>query len=141
MKLEEIKNRTKDAVEHLIQALEAGRSEALTEYLSVMANFPAYSFGNVMLIARQKPTATHVCGVRSWNQMGRFVKRGEKGILILAPMIAYRRPRQNEIAASEQTTAAETNDAAQQPRKLIGFRGVYVFDVSQTEGKELPTLA
>jgi hypothetical protein len=51
----------------------AGKSEALIEYLAVMANFPTYSFGNVMLIARQKPTATHVCGMRAWNQMGRFV--------------------------------------------------------------------
>lgn len=138
MKLEEIKNRTKDAVEYLIQSLESGKGEVLTQYLSAMAAFPNYSFGNVMLIARQKPTATHVCGVRAWNQLGRFVKRGEKGIVILAPMVGYRRPRQEEIAAN-----AEANrDEPQQERKqqLIGFRGVYVFDVSQTEGKELPGL-
>jgi len=138
MKLEEIKNRTKDATEYLIQSLESGKSEVLTEYLSAMASFPNYSFGNVMLIARQKPTATRVCGVRAWNQLGRFVKRGEKGILILAPMVGYRRSRQDEIATSmDNDNAAEERKPQQQ---LIGFRGVYVFDVAQTEGKELPNL-
>ena len=141
MKLEEIKNRTKDATDYLIQSLESGKSHVLTEYLTAMAAFPNYSFGNVMLIARQKPTATRVCGVRAWNQMGRFVKRGEKGILILAPMVGYRRSRQEEIATEMdvENAADSTNEGKPQPR-LIGFRGVYVFDVSQTEGKELPTL-
>src|SRR5271168_3577611 len=55
----------------------------------------AGQFGNVMLIARQKPDASNVAGIRTWNSLGRFVKRGEKGILILAPMVGYRRSRQN----------------------------------------------
>jgi|SRR5580704_880516 hypothetical protein len=91
-----------------------------------------------MLIARQKPDATNVAGLRTWNSLGRFVKRGEKSIFILAPMVGYRRSRQNEIA-----TNIETNNAADERKseqQLIGFRAVYVFDVSQTEGKELPTL-
>jgi N-terminal domain of anti-restriction factor ArdC len=138
MKLEEIKNRTKDAVEYLVQSLESGHSEVLTEYLSAMARFHDYSFGNVMLIARQKPNATNVAGVRTWNSLGRFVKRGEKGILILAPMVGYRRPRQDENAASmDNDNAADDRKAEKQ---LVGFRGVHVFDVSQTEGKELPNL-
>jgi antirestriction factor ArdC-like protein len=134
MKLEEIKNKTKDAVEHLVRSLESGQSEVLTEYLSTMARFHDYSFGNVMLIARQKPHATNVAGVRTWNSLGRFVKRGEKGILILAPMVGYRRSRQNEIA-----TSANNEESKPEPR-LVGFRAVFVFDVSQTEGKELPNL-
>ncbi len=101
-----------------------------------MARFHDYSFGNVMLIARQKPHATNVAGVRTWNSLGRFVKRGEKGILILAPMVGYRRSRQNEIATSDDSNAAESKP---EPR-LVGFRAVFVFDVSQTEGKELPNL-
>ncbi len=48
------------------------------------------SFGNIMLIARQKPDATNVAGLRTWNSRGRFVKRGEKGIFILAPMVGRR---------------------------------------------------
>jgi hypothetical protein len=141
MKLEEIKNRTKDATEYLVQSLEAGKSEVLTEYLTAMAAFPNYSFGNVLLIARQKPTATHVCGVRAWNQMGRFVKRGEKGIMILAPMVTSRRSRQNQIATEiEVENAADSESQTKAQPQLIGFRGVFVFDVSQTEGKELPSL-
>jgi hypothetical protein len=139
MKLEEINNRTKDAVNHLVEELESGKSEVLTQYLSAMARFHNYSFGNVMLIARQKPDATNVAGIRTWNSLGRFVKRGEKGILILAPMVGLRRSRQNEIA-----TDIETDNAADERKpeqQLIGFRAVYVFDISQTEGKELPTLS
>ena len=138
MKLEEIKNKTKDTVDYLVQSLESGHSEVLTQYLGAMARFHTYSFGNVMLIARQKPDATNVAGIRTWNSLGRFVKRGEKGILILAPMVSYRRSRQNEIA-----TDINTDNAADERRteqQLIGFRAVYVFDISQTEGKNLPTL-
>ena len=91
MKLEEIKNKTKDAVDYLVQSLESGRSEVLTQYLGTMARFHTYSFGNVMLIARQKPDASNVAGIRTWNSLGRFVKRGEKGILILAPMVGKKR--------------------------------------------------
>src|SRR5579863_10570343 len=106
MKLEDINNRTKDAVNHLVEALESGQSEVLTQYLSAMARFHNYSFGNVMLIARQKPQATNVAGIRTWNSLGRFVKRGEKGILILAPMVGYRKSRQNEIATEIDTDNA-----------------------------------
>jgi hypothetical protein len=154
MKLEEIKNRTKDAVQYLVESLESGHSEVLTEYLSTMARFHDYTFGNIMLIARQKPTATNVAGVRTWNSLGRFVKRGEKGILILAPMVGYRRSRQDEIATEMDNDNAANQrkddrkderkdnrkDDSKPQRQLIGFRGVYVFDVSQTEGKELPSL-
>jgi antirestriction factor ArdC-like protein len=131
MKLEEINNRTKDAVNHLVEALELGQSQVLTQYLSAMGRFHNYSFGNIMLIARQKPDATNVAGLRTWNSLGRFVKRGEKGILILAPMIG----RKKADGATE-----STEDAKQPQSQLYGFRAVYVFDINQTEGKDLPTL-
>ena len=132
MKLEDIKNKTKDAVDYLVQSLESGHSEVLTQYLGAMARFHTYSFGNVMLIARQKPDASNVAGIRTWNSLGRFVKRGEKGILILAPMVGKKRT-QNE-------GAEPTEDAKGTESTLFGFRAVYVFDINQTEGKELPTL-
>jgi hypothetical protein len=91
MKLDEINNRTKDAISYLVEALESGQSEVLTQYLSAMGRFHNYSFGNIMLIARQKPDATNVAGLRTWNSRGRFVKRGEKGIMILAPMIGHKK--------------------------------------------------
>ena len=132
MKLEDIKTKTKDAVDYLVQSLESGHSEVLTQYLGAMARFHTYSFGNVMLIARQKPDASNVAGIRTWNSLGRFVKRGEKGILILAPMVGKKRT-QNE-------GAEPTEDAKSTESTLFGFRAVYVFDITQTEGKELPTL-
>jgi len=84
-----------------------------------MAQFHSYSFGNILLIAKQKPDATRVAGIRMWNELGRYVKKGENGIQILAPMMGFRR-RKND----------DTNeDAAAQKRKvLIGFRAVYIFD-------------
>ena len=133
MNLEEIKNRTKEATDYLVASLEAGHSEVLTQYLGAMAKFHTYSFGNVMLIARQKPSASNVAGVRTWNSLGRFVRRGEKGILILAPMVSRKRQ------PVEETTVERGDEKNPQPQ-LYGFRAVYVFDVSQTEGKDLPSL-
>jgi hypothetical protein len=124
----------KQAVDYLIQQLEAGKSETLTAYLNAMAQFHSYSFGNILQIARQKPNATRVAGIRAWNELGRYVKKGEKGIQILAPMIGYRR-RKNE---AEQE--ANTQPDAKPAPMLIGFRAVYVFDISQTEGADLPEL-
>ncbi len=122
----------KQAVDFLIQQLEAGKSETLTAYLAAMARFHQYSFGNILAIARQRPTATRVAGFHTWKELGRFVKKGEKGIQILAPMIAKRR--RKDAAEQEYTPNQDTKPAPM----LIGFRAVYVFDVAQTEGAELP---
>ncbi len=120
----------KQAVDFLIQQVEAGKSETLAAYLTAMARFHNYSFGNIVAIARQRPTATRVAGFGTWKEMGRFVKKGEKGIQILAPMIGYRRKKDD---------AEQDRDASAKPQPmLIGFRAVYVFDVSQTEGEDLP---
>jgi hypothetical protein len=122
----------KQAVDFLIQQLEAGKSETLTAYLAAMARFHHYSFGNILAIARQRPAATRVAGFHTWKELGRFVKKGEKGIQILAPMIAKRR--RKDAAEQEYTPNHDTKPAPM----LIGFRAVYVFDVAQTEGAELP---
>jgi antirestriction protein ArdC len=124
MKSEQIKEITERATEQLTAALNAGHSEALTSYLKAIARFHRYSLHNVMLIASQKPTASYVAGFRTWNELGRFVKKGEKGILILAPIV--RRKSENEEDQKESSTS------------VAGFRAAYVFDVSQTDGKELP---
>jgi hypothetical protein len=122
----------KQAVDFLIRQVEAGKSETLAAYLTAMARFHKYSFGNIVSIARQRPTATRVAGFGTWKEMGRFVKRGEKGIQILAPMIGFRR----RNAEATQDTDADGN--TKKPPVLIGFRAVYVFDVAQTEGEDLP---
>jgi hypothetical protein len=120
-------------VDLLIQQLEAGHSEGLTAYLSAMGRFHNYSFGNILEIARQKPDATRVAGLYAWNQLGRKVMKGQKGIRILAPMIGTRKKKDNE-------TTRSSDPAAVNKPMLVGFRAVYVFDVSQTDGAELPNL-
>jgi len=115
-------------VKHLIDQLEQGKSEALTAYLNAMARFHSYSFGNILSIAHYRPDATYVAGIRTWNELGRYVKKGQKGIPILAPMIGTKRQRNEEPAEQDNKPAPA----------LIGFRTVYVFDIAQTEGAELP---
>jgi antirestriction protein ArdC len=119
-------------VQALIEQLEQGHSEALTAYLTAMGRFHNYSFGNILEIARQKPDATRVAGLYAWNQLGRKVKKGEHGIRILAPVIGVRRKKDEE---------AEKDIRTQNQAVLVGFRAAYVFDVSQTEGTELPELS
>ena len=118
-------------VQSLIEQLEAGHSEALTAYLDAMSRFHNYSFGNILEIARQRPTAIRVAGFCTWTQLGRKVKKGEKGIRILAPIVGTKRKKDEE-------TAKDIN--RKNTRVLIGFRNAYVFDVEQTEGAELPAL-
>jgi hypothetical protein len=118
-------------VKLLIEQLEAGHSEGLTAYLTAVGRFHNYSFGNILEIARQRPSATRVAGMYAWNQLGRRINKGEKGIRILAPMIGIRRKKDSE---------AETDITQRNQPVLVGFRAAYVFDVEQTSGAELPQL-
>jgi hypothetical protein len=118
-------------VQSLIEQLEAGHSDALTAYLNAMSRFHNYSFGNILEIARQRPDAMRVAGFWKWKELGRSVKKGEKGIRILAPIIGVRRKKDEE---------ANKDITKQNTAVLVGFRSAYVFDVSQTEGAELPEL-
>ncbi len=118
-------------VQSLIEQLEAGQSDALTAYLNAMSRFHNYSLGNILEIARQKPDAIRVAGFWKWKELGRSVKKGEKGIRILAPIIGVRRKKDEE---------ANKDITKQNTAVLVGFRSAYVFDVSQTEGAELPEL-
>jgi hypothetical protein len=120
-------------VQALIRQLEAGHSEALTAYLNAMSRFHNYSFGNILEIARQRPDATRVAGFWKWKELGRSVKKGEKGIRILAPIVGVRRKKEDEVKA-------DSDSAAINKAVLVGFRSAYVFDVSQTEGAELPEM-
>jgi len=115
----------------LIEQLEAGHSEALTNYLAAMSRFHRYSFGNVLEISRQMPAATKVAGFWTWKNLGRNVKAGQKGIRILAPIVGVRRKKDTE---------ANKDITKQNERVLLGFRNAYVFDISQTDGVELPSL-
>src|SRR5580658_2766856 len=82
----------------LIEQLEAGHSEALTNYLTAMSRFHNYSFGNILEIARQMPSATRFAGFWTWKNLGRSVNAGQKGIRILAPIVGVRRKKDEEAA-------------------------------------------
>ena len=127
MKIEQAKQLTEQALDQLIQALEVGKSEALKTYLATMSRFHKYSWGNLLLIAFQMPSATHVAGFNTWKSLGRFVKKGEKGIMILAPIVVKRST--DKDAAAEELNGKE--------KALVSFRPVYVWDESQTDGKPL----
>lgn len=100
MNSKQIVELTTKAVEELASALEAGRSEALTQYLAAISRFHKYSLHNVMLIVLQKPDASHVAGFHTWRKLGRYVRKGEKGINIFAPIL--RRKRIAESKAQEE---------------------------------------
>lgn len=142
MKTEDAKTLIEKQLESLSDALESGKSETLTAFLSTMARFHRYSLGNVLLIMTQFPEATHVAGFHTWKSLGRFVKSGEKGIAILAPMLLKPRDEGSDsVPPSASFTNARPQDAADAPEKELRFRVVYVFDVSQTDGEPLPEFA
>jgi hypothetical protein len=132
MKTEDAKTLAESALDTLAAQLDSGRSTALTAYLAAMARFHRYSVNNVLLIQAQRPGATRVAGFATWQQLGRFVRRGEKGIAILVPLSYRRRDREDVTDA-----LASDCDAV---RTLVGFKAGYVFDVSQTDGEPLAAL-
>ena len=99
-------------------------SETFRRYLDVQARFHRYSFSNTLLILLQRPEATQVAGFQAWKRLGRFVKRGEKGITIVVPHV--RRAKADE----------EDGDAV----RVTGFGTGTVFDISQTDGAPLPAV-
>src|SRR3989449_8094177 len=131
-----IRKMAEDALNRLAGELEAGKSEALQNYLATMGRFHRYSWGNVLLIGSQRPTATRVAGYHTWQDLGRHVKTGEKAIKIFAPILVKEREK-SPPAPSPDRTATKQNDVF----RLTGFRTAFVFDVEQTEGKPLPQFA
>ncbi len=130
MKREEATRLVENGIAKLNEALQSGRSETLERFLATLARFHNYSFGNAILIWSQKPDATQVAGFHAWRKLGRFVKKGEHGIAILAPMVS-RKDREHGVP----DRAADKSDL------IFGFRVAYVFDVAQTDGEPLPDFA
>jgi hypothetical protein len=128
----ELKGRIDTHLTDLHESLKNGHSDKVKELFTFFATFHRYSLGNQILIAFQRPDATHVAGFQSWKEKGRSVKKGETGIIILAPMIGKRKPEDGDANTQNRD---EDNESV-----VFGFRGVYVFDVSQTEGKPLPEM-
>lgn len=118
----------------IMESLEAGirelvGCEAWRDWLDFQSRFPSYSFGNCLLIRCQRPCATRVAGFHTWRRLGRTVRRGEKGIWILAPI-------------TRRIVDEATGDACEPRarRVLSGFKAVPVFDIEQTDGQPPPLL-
>ena len=124
-KAKAMRARIDDSVEALAMAIDDVRaSSTFQAYLDVQARFHHYSWHNSMLILIQKPDASRVAGFQTWKKLGRFVRKGERGIMIFAPCPFHRE-------AKTETGESESIDG-------IFFKAVHVFDVAQTDGKELP---
>ena len=132
----------------ILKSLETGVENIFTgdkyaQYLQTMSKFHRYSFNNTLLIAMQRPDATLVTGYRNWQSMGRQVKKGEKGITILAPA-PIKRKREQEILDQNHKPLL---DADGKPRTeevevvIPRFKPTTVFDISQTDGEPIETLA
>jgi len=96
------------------------------DFVATMSRFHSYSFYNQMLILSQKPDATRVAGFVTWKKLDRYVKKGEKGIMILVPIIHKKEQPDQEGDEQEITT---------------WFKTGYIFDVSQTDGEPLPEIS
>lgn len=124
-KKRKLRERIGESLDVLAKAVDDVRaSETFRAYLDAQAKFHRYSWHNCMLIASQRPNATQVAGFKSWKKLGRYVRKGEHGIMIFAPCPFKR---------------TETDDDGKDTeREGIYFKVVHVFDVAQTDGKPLP---
>lgn len=146
---EQVKGYAAQRLKETIDKLEAGIAELFEssqykDYLSAMSKFHRYSYGNILLIVLQCPNATCVASAKKWREeFGRTVKKDESSIRILAPCTYKKWTRQSEINSTTQGIDAEQDRVEQGEWKLVsrqGFKAVPVFDLSQTEGRELPRL-
>ena len=138
-KLKEITDRLEQGIAELFD------SERYKEYLKVMSKFHNYSFRNTVLIAMQKPDASLVAGFSAWkNNFGRNVMKGQKGIKIIAPSPFKIRQEVEKIDPHTQKPIIGKDGkpvTEEKEVKIPTYKVVSVFDVSQTEGKELPDIA
>ena len=137
-RVKEISGQLEEGLKNLFQ------SEQYTTWLNTMAKFHTYSVNNLILIALQKPDATLVAGYNTWkNQHGRIVNKGEKAIHILAPTPYKQKVDVDRIDPYTQEIVKDENGNPMKDTVEItrpAYKIVNVFDISQTEGKELPKL-
>ncbi len=134
-KIKEITERLEKGIEELFE------SENYKNYLATMSKFTSYSLNNTLLISLQKPDSTTVAGYNTWKSLGRQVKKGEKAIQILAPII-YKKKREDEGEEDDKASARRDKLLSGETEKiLVGFKIVNVFDIAQTEGESLPEIA
>lgn len=159
-KIDEVLQKLKDGVATIHE------SSVFREFLTTMSKFWEYSFGNQILIMLQRPGATRVAGFNTWKDLGRYVKAGERGIAILAPCLppkelkrwilwdvrmqsslgVFKSPEEAEEYADKHLVKDWRKNVEIRKEEGVApvptyFKVVYVFDVSQTEGKPLPEIA
>ena len=135
-------------IDSIMQSLESGVEELFTsnryqEFLKTMAKFHNYSFNNTMLIAMQRPDATLVTSYKNWQSMGRQVMKGEKGITIIAPA-PYKKMKEKEVLDENQRPIMGTDGKPKTEQVEVTvphFKAVTVFDIAQTSGEPIQTLA
>ena len=135
-------------MDSIMQSLESGVEELFTsnryqEFLKTMAKFHNYSFNNTMLIAMQRPDATLVTSYKNWQSMGRQVMKGEKGITIIAPA-PYKKMKEKEVLDENQRPIMGTDGKSKTEQVEVTvphFKAVTVFDIAQTSGEPIQTLA
>ena len=135
-------------MDSIMQSLESGVEELFTsnryqEFLKTMAKFHNYSFNNTMLIAMQRPDATLVTSYKNWQSMGRQVMKGEKGITIIAPA-PYKKMKEKEVLDENQRPIMGTDGKPKTEKVEVTvphFKSVTVFDIAQTSGEPIQTLA
>ena len=135
-------------MDSIMQSLESGVEELFTsnryqEFLKTMAKFHNYSFNNTMLIAMQRPDATLVTSYKNWQSMGRQVMKGEKGITIIAPA-PYKKMKEKEVLDENQRPIMGTEGKPKTEKVEVTvphFKAVTVFDIAQTSGEPIQTLA
>ena len=144
------KQNPKERLKEITDSIETGikelfESDKYKSYLQTMSRFHKYSLNNTMLISMQKPDATLVAGFNKWRDgFSRYVKKGEKGIKIIAPTPYKIKEEREKLDPQTKAPILDASGKVQTEEVEIQipmFRVVSVFDVSQTEGEPLPTLA
>ena len=139
----------RERIKEIVTGIEAGiqdlfQSDKFADYLRTMSRFHSYSYNNTILIHMQMPSATHVAGFNKWkNQFGRHVKKGEKGLTIIAPTPFKKRIEEMKLDPDTRAPVLDHDGNVIMEEREVEiplFRPVKVFDVSQTEGRPLPSL-
>jgi antirestriction protein ArdC len=124
---QELTDRINESITALCAETDAAKqNETYRAWLDTLSRFYSYSFNNWLLIYTQRPDASRVAGFQTWKSLGRFVKKGERGIRILAPIT--------------RKVEEEKNGATEQVLRPVGFRSIAVFALEQTDGEPLPQI-
>jgi len=124
---QELNDKINESITTLCAETDAAKQdETYRAWLCTLSRFYSYSFNNWLLIYTQRPDATRVAGFQTWKSLGRFVKKGERGIRIFAPII--------------RKVEEEKNGSAEQVMRPVGFRSIAVFALEQTDGEPLPAI-